>query len=273
MRFFEGLRKECIHVEMPPLYPRTKEGVLHFIAYLASRSPLLSHIKEEEIFHALYEREKIGSTGLEKSIAIPHCSLPNISDFVVGIVTLSDGIDFDSLDGEKTRLFVFIISPEEKRNEHIRLLSAISRIISDPKNVQEMLTMKDADALQEAFLRHVDVDLEVTPQKERSLFHIIVQEEERFNEILTLLTEIEDCSLTVVESRNAAEYLQRLPLFASFWSESRRGFSRIIIAVINNAFTNEVLRRLNLIINELEDKAGIMVTVQKLFYTDGSLIV
>lgn len=273
MSLLESLCKGCIHIGLPSGYSNDKTGVLHFIANLALRSPALSNVKEEEIFQALAEREKIGSTGLEKGIAIPHCSMPNISDFVVGIVTLPEGVDFDSLDGEKTRLFVFIISPEEKRSEHIRLLSTISRVISNPRNVQEMLSMKDVDSLYEAFIRHIDVDLSAVPQKERALLHVIIQDEEKFNEILTLLTEIEDCSITVVESRNAYEYLQRMPLFATFWSEAKRGFSRIIIAIINNAFVNEVIRRLNLMIAEQENKAGIMVTVQKLFYTDGSLIV
>lgn len=273
MSLLKSLYKECIHVGLPSEYPHNKEGVLHFIANLALRSSILSNVTEEEIFQALNEREKIGSTGLEKGVAIPHCSLKNISNFVVGIVTLPEGIDFDSLDGEKTRLFVFMISPEERRNEHIRFLSTISRIISNSRNVQELLSMKNVDSLYEAFIRHIDVDLSATPQKEKSLLHIIVQDEEKFNEILTLLTEIEDCSLTVVESRDAAEYLQRMPLFATFWSETKRGFSKTIIAVVNNAFLNEILRRLNLMIEEQEDKTGIMVAVQKLFYTDGSLIV
>ena len=82
---------------------------------------------------------------------------------------------------------------------------------------------------------------------------------------------MEGCSVSVVEVNNASYYLRALPLFASFWNETQKGFNRMIIAIVNKSFSNDVLRRINLIIDELGNKKDVMVMVQKLFYFNGSL--
>jgi PTS system nitrogen regulatory IIA component len=60
----------------------------------------------------LQQRERIGTTGFGGGIAIPHCSLDDIEEFVVGLLIVSDGVDFESLDGKKTTTFFFIIGPK-----------------------------------------------------------------------------------------------------------------------------------------------------------------
>jgi len=49
----------------------------------------------------LKDREEVGSTGFGNEIAIPHCVIDNISDFVVGVLVIPDGVDYNSIDGKR----------------------------------------------------------------------------------------------------------------------------------------------------------------------------
>jgi len=271
MGLIESLREECIQISIPESYPRDKTSVLRAITQLAKKSPILTNLSEDNIFNGLNEREKLMSTGFGKGIAMPHCAFKDITEFVIGILTIPEGVDFDSLDGKRTKLFVFMISPESKRNEHIRLLSGISRILDKPDFVDRLVSIKKPELVREVFLQHSDIELPIKPQEESYLFHVIIQDEEKFNDILTIFTELEGCSVSVVEINNASYYLRTLPLFASFWNETQKGFNRMIIAIVNKSFSNDVLRRINLIIDGLNNKKDVMVMVQKLFYFNGSL--
>ena len=66
-----------------------KEGLLKTIAKIAKKSPILSKIKEIEIYNQFTEREKLSPTGFGNKIALPHITLDGISDFVVGVITIA----------------------------------------------------------------------------------------------------------------------------------------------------------------------------------------
>lgn len=268
MNLYEILHEECIQVK---LKPSDKISMLREIVKLSKRNSILNDKSGAEIFQGLMDREKLGSTGFGNNIAIPHCALDGISDFVVGIITVPDGIDFESLDGKKTKLFVFIVVPKDRRNEHIRLLSKISSVLRDPEKVNEILSGKNPSVVRESFLRHTIIDEEVKESKEYSLFNVVIQLEEKFNDILEVFTETDDCSVSVIEANNASRYLYSLPLFSSFWSDREKGFCRVIVAGVKKSLSNDVLRRINMIIEELEEKSGVMILVQDIFYLNGSL--
>jgi mannitol/fructose-specific phosphotransferase system IIA component (Ntr-type) len=268
MNLSDYLREESIQTGVTA---PDKPSVLKAIARLAKKSLLLQAVSEEEIFQGLMAREKLGSTGFGNGIAIPHCAMEYVMDFVVGVLVVPDGVDFDALDGEKTKLFVFIIAPSEKKNEHIQVLSSISRVLRSPDNVSEILTGQSASIIRGSFLRHMPVETEVKPRKAYKQFTIIVQHEDLFNDILTVFTEIPKCFVSVIEASNASRYLYSLPLFAHFWSEEQKGFSRIIIAAVDASLSNEAIRRINMIIDEMSDPSGVLLLSQDISYLNGSL--
>lgn len=269
MNLAEYLREECIQwgVQAPD-----KPAVLKTIARLAKNSPVLGHIAEDEIFQGLMKREELGSTGIGDEIAIPHCAIDNLPEFVVGIVTVPEGVDFDALDGKKTRLFVFILAPREQKNEHIHVLSGISSVLRFPENVREILAGQHASAIRESFLRHTKLeDEEPKRTKNYKQFTVIVQHEEVFTEVLTIFTEIPGCFVSVLEASNAGRYLYSLPLFAHFWNEEQMGFHRIIFAAVDTLLSNEAIRRINMVIDSIGDPSGVLVFTQDISYLNGSL--
>ena len=249
----------------------SKEGLLKTIVKIAKKNPILSEKTEEEIYKKFVEREELGSTGFGNKIALPHITLDGISDFVVGIVTIAEGIDFDSIDKKKAHLFLFIIAPTEKRNTHIRYLSTVSSVFSDIANVNELLASKTSQILRENFLRHISIKGITKGKQEYKLLQIFIQKEDKFDDIVNILAEVDNANISVIEANDAGRYLHALPLFSSFWNDEKKGFQRLIIATIETSLANDVLRKINSIIDSLKDKSGILLLMQNIIYLNGSL--
>jgi PTS system nitrogen regulatory IIA component len=96
---------------------------------LASSSPQLS---QTEIFDALINREKLGSTGLGHGVAIPHGRMDGLDQPVCAFVKLGTPIDFDAADNQPVDLVFTLLVPHESTEEHLQVLSTIAEIFSNP---------------------------------------------------------------------------------------------------------------------------------------------
>ncbi len=268
MKLADVLRNECIVTNAEY---KDKAEVLREVTKLAKKSSVLESVSEQEILSGLEARESLGSTGVGKGIAIPHCRLKSAKEFVVGIVTVPSGVDYDAPDGEKVRLIVFIVAPEVESNKHVRLLSVISQSLLAPNALETILNEQTPDGVYCSFLSEKEEEINGEERVARSLIHVFIQNEDVFRDILQILTGIESSSLVVVGAENAGVYLSKMPLFASFWSDEPSDFSRIIIAVVDKNLTNEMLRRIESISGDLNKSSGVMVTVQEVSYVAGSL--
>jgi mannitol/fructose-specific phosphotransferase system IIA component (Ntr-type) len=268
MDIIKAVRPECVRAGMSPA---SKADVLSEVARLAAASPAIPGTTEKEVEAGLREREEVGSTGFGKGIAIPHCRLESADDFVVGAVSAPGGVGFDSLDDEKVRLIVFIVGPARESSEHIRILSMISRALSRPDAVTEMVAASTNEMLYESLVRHL-VDEPVTDGEEgRSLFHVFVQDEDLFRDILQVFGGTEPRFTAVIEAENASAYLSKVPLFAGLWHDSPRTFSRVIVSLVRKRMTNELVRRIEAITGPLSKTDSVLVTVQDVFFSAGSL--
>jgi PTS system nitrogen regulatory IIA component len=262
------LRIECIKVGSSA---EDKRGILAEIARLAKKSVLLSAYREEQIFESLFAREKIGSTGFGKGIAIPHCSLDQIEEFVVGLLISKEGVDFEAIDNNPVHALFFIIGPSAQRDVHIQILSSISKLMKTPEVVDRLRNLKnerEVFAYLSDLLRYGEG---VEAKEGQCLFHVFVQREDYFNEILQVFTAAVQGSLLVFDADNAGSYLYSLPLFSALWSERRATFNKIIVAVVHKGLSNDVIRRINLIADNITKEPGVLVAVQDLIYTSGSI--
>lgn len=269
MKLIDIVKSECV---VAGIETSGKDNCLEQIAKIAKNSSLLDGVTEAELLDGFKKREELGSTGFGHGIAIPHCRLSGVKDFVVGVVTVPAGVDFDSMDGEKTNLLVFIIAPESEANGHVRLLSTVSGIlrIADARN--EMIAESTSEALRESFLRHSHDDLRSSKDEEKYLFHITVINDEIFRDILQAVTAMDPISISVVDVKQSSEYLSKIPLFAGLWSDRVDSTGRIIIAQIVKHLTNETIRNIEDVTGKLDDSTEVSVCVQKIFYSSGRII-
>lgn len=268
MDILHVVRRECVASSVTVA---DKAAIIHEIARLAAAVPALAGTTEQEIETGLLEREKIGSTGFGKGIAIPHCRLESAKEFVVGVVSVPDGVSFDSLDGGDVRLLVFIVGPARASSEHIRILSTTSRVLSSADAVEEMVAAQSDEALHESFARHLGDEPRAAAGEEKSLFLVVVQEEELFRQILEVFGATEPRFTAVLEAENAGSYLAKVPLFAGLWADNPRTFSRVIISLARKRMTNELVRRIEAVAGPLSKSDSVLVTVQDVFFSGGSL--
>ena len=269
MSLTASFRPECIQVGSNA---HDKPALLREIAQLAKRSRALAAYSDEEVFQALAAREKIGSTGFGNGIAIPHCSLDDLTEFVVGVLVAPKGVEFGALDGQPTRAFFFIVGPRSERNSHIQLLSGISKILKKPRIIDRFLEARDPRMVQSIVAEFFTLlrPEEEGAQQGKCLFHVFVQKESYFQDILQTFSAAVQGSVAVVEANRADRYFQNNPLYAAY-TGGEPAFSRIISAVVSRELTNEVIRRIHMIVDHIDEEPGVLIAVQELFYTAGSL--
>ena len=195
----------------------------------------------------------------------------SVTDFVVGIVTVPSGVDFEALDEEKVNLIIFIIAPEAESNKHLKLLSAISQTLLIPGAVGEIVAQSTEEGVGESFLRRTRAEIDTRKQTTKCLFNILIQDENIFRDILEKLTGIETSSVTVLNTENTTAYLAKMPLFADFWRDEPSRFGKLILVVADKGLANETIRRIESITGNLNECTGVMVTIQDIFYGAGSL--
>lgn len=108
----------------------SKKRLLENISELLARN--VPQLSSNEIFDSLISREKLGSTGLGKGVAIPHGRLSALARPVCAFIKLEQPIEFDALDGRPVDLVFALIVPENSTEEHLQILSGIATLFSNP---------------------------------------------------------------------------------------------------------------------------------------------
>ena len=104
----------------------------------------------------LIRREKQGSTGIGKGVAVPHAHEDSIRREVLAIGISKEGIDFDSVDGDPVHIMALLATPTKHQNKHMEMLAGLSRVLQDEQTRSELVAAVDAATVIEIFLRHDD---------------------------------------------------------------------------------------------------------------------
>jgi Kef-type K+ transport system membrane component KefB/mannitol/fructose-specific phosphotransferase system IIA component (Ntr-type) len=116
-----------------------KRALIEEMVGLIIESGCLNEGKRTEVINALLEREQTMSTGMEYGIAMPHAKTAAVANIVCALGIKKEGIDFQSLDGQRSKIFVMILSPRGITGPHIRLMADVSQILTDADCRQRLL--------------------------------------------------------------------------------------------------------------------------------------
>jgi len=114
---------------------------------MSERAAQVSGLSAREIFDALLQRERLGSTGVGDGIAIPHGKLAKCSRIFGIFARLERAIDFEALDGLPVDLIFLLIAPESAGADHLKALAMIARVLRDPNTATQLRASRDASAL------------------------------------------------------------------------------------------------------------------------------
>ena len=114
----------------------TKQGV---IEEMIDRLMDSGKIKDRErVLKADMERETKMSTGMQNGVAIPHGKTDAVKSLVAAIGVNKAGVNFDSMDGLPSTIFILAISPANRRGPHMQFLAEVSRLVSRPAMRREV---------------------------------------------------------------------------------------------------------------------------------------
>jgi len=244
------------------LSARDKNGALEALAALAARNVKIGSAKAESIARALTEREAQGSTGFGNEIAIPHARMGDLDSFIVFIAHAPKGVEFDSLDRKKVRLFFVILGPRDRPSEHVQILAAISRSLSNTSLKKELLAAGTVEAMEESFLRHAGEKQEaVVNKQEMKLLILILYMDELIYHILEYFLEAGIEGATILESSGMGQYVSNIPLFATFigFMNKQKNHSNTLLAAIPANREDEIIRGIETITGNLDKKQGAML--------------
>ncbi|MET0508780.1 MAG: PTS sugar transporter subunit IIA [Burkholderiaceae bacterium] len=124
---------------------------------VSSKKRLLEHaallfenehrLERHRVFDSLFARERLGSTGLGHSVAIPHGRIKGLKSPLLAVLRSESGVPFESPDGLPVKLLVVLLVPEHATEEHLEILSELAEILSDSSLRQTLLEAADPEAI------------------------------------------------------------------------------------------------------------------------------
>lgn len=132
-----------------PLEAKTKPDVIKELVDVLKKAGKIEDA--ESVFRAVMLRENMGSTRLEKGIAVPHAKTHKVNNLVLAIGVSPEGVDFDSLDGEPSKLFFLLIATPQQAGPHIEALSEIARLTRSSNFCKLLLNAKTPKEIVEIF--------------------------------------------------------------------------------------------------------------------------
>ena len=109
--------------------PTDKADAIYTLGDLMDKSGNLSD--KAEYLKAVFAREEAGSTGLGDGIATPHAKSNGVKEAGLAAMVVPNGVDFDALDGQPSRLFFMIAAPEGAADTHVEVLSKLATMVID----------------------------------------------------------------------------------------------------------------------------------------------
>lgn len=105
----------------------------------------------ENVRKAVFERERIMSTGVGKGLAIPHGKCPGLDRNYAAFALLKEPVNFDSIDDQPVSLIFLLVGPESHNSTHIKMLSRISRLMNNNDFRERLLQAHSSEDIIEAF--------------------------------------------------------------------------------------------------------------------------
>ena len=128
MKFADFISRDAVRAS---LAADDKEGVIRELTQSLVDAGGIPGSECEGIVKAILKREELGSTGIGRGVAVPHTKHAGVSRLVATVGVSQEGVDFNSLDGERVQLLFLLISPPDRPGDHLRALENISRQLRD----------------------------------------------------------------------------------------------------------------------------------------------
>jgi len=127
----------------------SKDDIINAMVDLIGESQKVTD--KEKVRQAIFDREKLMSTGVGNGFAIPHGKTDAVSDIVAAFAVTAQPIDYQSLDEKPVRLVFLLVGKDSMVGPHIKLLSRISRLMRRDQFRTQLIDLKTPQEILEMF--------------------------------------------------------------------------------------------------------------------------
>lgn len=114
-----------------PMRATDKSSAVQELLLLLAQNNVI--VSSEECLESILKRERRMSTGVGKGVALPHGLSDSVKEVAMVMGISPEGIDFKAVDGALCHIFVLLISPASEPDKHLKLISRITKLLSDGK--------------------------------------------------------------------------------------------------------------------------------------------
>ncbi len=153
MKLHEFVSEESV---VPQLVATTRDQVIEELVDALVAARACTKALRDELVAQIIEREKGGSTGFGKGVAVPHVKHEKIKKMAAAIGISQEGVDFNALDRAPVYCVFLLLSPKDSPNEHLQAMESIfshlqndtfRRFLRQSSDVQQVIELlHDADA-------------------------------------------------------------------------------------------------------------------------------
>ena len=142
MKISEILKKDFI---IPDLTAPDKPSAISELCHFLEKKGVIRD--QKTLINALMEREKLGSTGIGESMAIPHAKSDEIDQIVIVFARAINGIDFESLDQKPVHFICLLLAPTHSTGLHLKALARIARLFKSVSLRGKILEAHGSDSI------------------------------------------------------------------------------------------------------------------------------
>ncbi|MBS4029397.1 MAG: PTS sugar transporter subunit IIA [Ignavibacteriales bacterium] len=146
MKITDILNETVVRTNFPAT---SKEQIIDGLIDLVASSPNVLNI--EKVRNAIWDREKIMSTGVGNAFAIPHGKTDGVSNITAAFAITSEPVEYQSLDAQPVQLAFLLVGREDMVGPHIKLLSRISRLMNQEEFREKLLRATTTKEILEDF--------------------------------------------------------------------------------------------------------------------------
>ena len=125
----------------------SKKKVFENLAQFISQNLEGDTDRAEALLQSMVARERLGSTGIGKGVAVPHCRVTGISRVYGCIIKLNFSIDYDALDQQPVDLIFALVVPDEHNDDHQKTLSCITRVLQSSSSRKQLRACRNNQQL------------------------------------------------------------------------------------------------------------------------------
>jgi len=130
-----------------PLESKDKPDVLRELVQILKDAGEIDDF--DTVLKDVQDREGNMSTGLEKGIAVPHAKTDSVSSLKLAVGVAPEGIDFDSMDREPSKLFFLLLAPPNQAGLHVDALAEIAKLAQSTSFCEALVRAKSAQEVAE----------------------------------------------------------------------------------------------------------------------------